>query len=81
MAYAAQTRVPISKTKIDIKELLTKHGATGFGYVTEGDRAMVAFNMSGRRVQLMLGMPPIDDFARTPRNARRTAAAQQSAWE
>ena len=73
-ALAAQTRVPISKTKTDIEELLTKHGAAGFVYVTEGDRAMVAFNMSGRRIQLMLVMPSIDDFARTPRNARRTAA-------
>ena len=81
MPYAAQTRVPISKTKTDIEELLAKHGAAGFGYVTEGDRAMVAFNMSGRRIQLMLVMPSVDDFARTPRKARRTAAAQQSAWE
>ena len=29
----------------------------------------------------MLVMPPIDDYARTPRNARRMAAAQRSAWE
>ena len=36
--------------------------------------------MSGRRVQIML-LPPIDDYARTPRNARRTAAAQRSVWE
>ena len=35
MVYAAQTRVPISKTKTDIEELLARHGAVGFGYVTE----------------------------------------------
>ncbi len=29
----------------------------------------------------MLLMPSIDDYARTPRNSRRTAAAQRSAWE
>ena len=81
MPYAAQTRVPISKTKTDIEDLLSKHGANGFGYVTEGNRALVAFNMAGRRVQIMLVMPSIDDYARTPRNARRTQAAQQSAWE
>ena len=81
MPYAAQSRVPISKTKTDIEELLGKHGAVGFGYVTEGDRAMIAFNMAGRRVQIMLVMPSFDDFARTPRNTRRTSAAQQSAWE
>ena len=81
MPYAARTRVPISRTKTDIEELLAKHGATGFAYATEGDRSMVAFSMSGRRVQIMLVMPPVDDYARTPRNARRTAAAQRSAWE
>ena len=81
MPYASQTRVPIAKTKTDIEEMLVKHGANGFGYITEGDRALVAFNMAGRRVQIMLVMPPIDDYARTPRHARRTAAAQQSAWE
>ena len=81
MAFAAQTKVPISKTKADIEALLAKYGAVGFAYATEGDRSLVAFNMSGRRVQIMLVMPSIDDYARTPRNARRTAAARQAAWE
>ena len=81
MAYAAQTKDPISKTKTDIEELLAKHGATGFAYATEGDRALVAFSMSGRRVQIMLEMPSIDDYAPTPRNSRRTKPAQESAWQ
>ena len=80
MPYAAQTKVPISKTKTDIEELLAKHGASGFAYATEGDRSLVAFSMSGRRVQIMLVMPSIDDFART-RNTKQTAAAQRIAWE
>ena len=81
MTYAAQIRVPISKSKTDIEELQAKHGAMGFAYATEGNRSLVAFNMSGRRVQTIPVMPSIDDYARTPRNARRTAAAQQAAWE
>ena len=80
MPCAARTRVPISRTKTDIEELLAKHGAMGFAYASEGDRSLVAFSMSGRRVQIML-LPSVDDYARTPRNARRTAAAQQYAWE
>ena len=81
MPYAAQTKVSIAQSKTDIEALLAKYGATGFGYATEGDRAMVAFNMEGRRVQLMLVMPSMDDFALTRGNSRRTAAAQESAWE
>ena len=45
MPYAAQTKVSIAQSKTDIEALLARYGATGFGYVTEGDRAMVAFNM------------------------------------
>ena len=43
MPYAVRTRVPISRTKTDIEELLAQHGATGFAYATEGDRSLVAF--------------------------------------
>ena len=78
MPYAARTRVPISRTKTDIEELLARHGAMGFACATEGDRSLAAFSMSGRRVQIMLLMPSTDDYARTPRNVRRTAAAQRS---
>ena len=81
MPYAAQTRVPISRTKTDIEELLGKHGATSFAYATEGDLSLVAFSMSGRRVQITLMMLSIDDYARTAHKARQTAATQRSAWE
>ena len=66
MPYAARTRVPISRTKTDIEELLAQHGATGFAYASEGDRSLVAFSMSGRRVQIMLVMLLIDDYAQPP---------------
>ena len=56
MTYAAQTRVPISKTKTDIEELLAKHGARGFAYATEGDCPLVAFSMCGWPVQIVLVM-------------------------
>ena len=50
MPYAAQTHVLISRTNTDVEELLAKHGANGFACATEGDRSLVAFSMSGRRV-------------------------------
>ena len=81
MPYAAQTSVPISNTKTHIEELLAKHGTAGFGYATKAERSLVACSMSGPRVQIMLGLPSTDDYPRTTRNAKRTSAAQQSAWE
>ena len=79
MPYAAQTRVPISKTETDIEELLARDGATGSTCATEGDRSWVAFSMSGRRVQIMLVIPSTEDYARTVHNVGRTAAAQRAA--
>lgn len=81
MSYGAQTKVPISKSKTDIEELLSTQGATGFAYATGGNRSLVAFSRSGRRVRIMRAMPSIDDFARIPRNSRGTEVAQQTAWD
>ena len=80
-AYAARTTVPIAKSKTDIENLLTQHGATAFAYATEGDSSVIAFAMSDRRVRLELEMPPIDDFARDRAGRKRAPKAQQSAWE
>ena len=81
MPYAARTRVPISRTKTDIEEQLAKHVANGFAYATEGDRSLAAFSMSGRRVQIILLMPLVDDCTSTAHNVRRTSGAQRSVWE
>ena len=50
----ACTRVTASKTETDIEELLAKHGAIALDCSIEGDRLMVAFNISSRRVQIIL---------------------------
>ena len=59
MPYAAQTRVPISRAKTDIEELLAKHGAMGFAYATEGDCSLVSCTQV---VTLIVG-PPSEKFA------------------
>ena len=79
--YAARTTVPIFKTHPEIMELLQKHGADGFGFDYEGDHSTVRFRMSGLYVQITLTMPPLDDFALTPKRIRRTSDGQHRAWE
>ena len=81
MPCAARTGIPVFKTKTDIEALLVTPGATGFAYATKGDSSLVPFSISGRKVQVMLVIPSIDDYARTPHNAGRLAAAQRSMWE
>ena len=49
MPYAARTRVPISRTKTDIEELLAKHGATGFAYALSWQASVQSLPLQDRR--------------------------------
>jgi hypothetical protein len=86
--YAKQTNVPVEKTRTEIERTLMRYGATGFMYGYDGSRAMIAFQMTGRRVRLNLGLPGRGEreFMYKKVNQynygkRRTAAEQEAAWE
>jgi hypothetical protein len=57
MSFAEKTNVPISKTKGEIDGLLRKHKATGFGTFEEIGKAIVVFEMAGRRIRFDLPLP------------------------
>lgn len=83
MAYAATTNVAVSKTKGEIDGLLRKHRATGFGIFEEATRAMLVFEMGGRRIVFHLPLPNQMDkrFIMTERGKTRTDDAAMAAWE
>lgn len=47
--YAAQTSVSTEKTRNEIERTLKRYGADRFAYVSEPDKATIAFEMKGRR--------------------------------
>ncbi len=83
MAYAATTNVAASKTKGEIDGLLRKHKAAGFGIFEEATRAMLVFEMAGRRIVFHLPLPKHMErqFIMTDRGKQRTEAAALAAWE
>ncbi len=83
MAYAATTNVAVSKTKGEIDGLLRKHRAAGFGIFEEASRAMLVFEMAGRRIVFHLPLPNQMDkrFIMTERGKTRTADTAMAAWE
>lgn len=83
MAYAATTNLAVSKTKGEIDGLLRKHRATGFGIFEEATRAMLVFEMAGRRIVFHLPLPKQMDkrFIMTERGKTRTADTAMAAWE
>jgi hypothetical protein len=79
--YAADTSVTPDRSRAEIERTLERYGATGFMYGWNGERAMLAFEMKGRRVQFAVPLPPKASFRITPTGRKRTESAAQTAYE
>ncbi len=87
--YAANTSVSAERSRMDIEKLLAKHKCEGFGYMQEGDQAVVMFRLPDRinertlSIRMVLPLPDRDatEFQWTPaRRKRRTAEQAYEAW-
>ena len=83
MTYAKDTAVPPERTLLDIKAMLEKNGATAFvnGEDLVTRDAYIEFLISGRRVRLIINMPPFDQYQRSPGGRHRNKRDQLAAWE
>ncbi len=61
--YAEGTSVSIARSRDEIERLLVRHKATGFLYGEQGSRAMIAFELEGRRYRMELKYPRLSDFS------------------
>jgi hypothetical protein len=70
--YAANTSVPVARSRVEIEELLERFGASGFGYAREGSRETVGFVYQGKQVRLELTIPiDLPSLARRDQERRR----------
>jgi hypothetical protein len=67
-AYASGTDVSIIRSIGELERLVTKHGATGFGYGRDDGtaRTRVVFRIADRMVRFDVTKPSLDEFRRTP---------------
>ncbi|SRR5579884_3610523 len=83
--FAEGTSVSIAKSRAEIEELLARHNATGFLYGEQGDRAMIAFELAGRRYRMELHYLPLEEFAWAKVNQyqekQRTPTQMKAAYE
>lgn len=81
--YAESTSVSSDKSRAEIERTLSRYGATSFMYGWQQDRAVVAFEMQGRRVRFLLPMPDRADreFTLTPTGKKRSETQAQAAYE
>lgn len=73
MAYAEKTTVPVSKTRIEIEELIRKHGAGQFISGYSGNKVMIGFTAAGRQVRFRVDIPD-------GKNQRDTEQLERQRW-
>ncbi len=57
MAFAEKTKVPAERSKSEIRKILLKYKATGFVFGEGNNKALVQFEMNGRRIKFVMPMP------------------------
>jgi hypothetical protein len=79
--YASETSVPVDRSKAEIERTLHRYGATGFLYGTKHAKAMIAFEVEGRHVRIMLPLPTHsdDDIQKDGRGHRRNQVERERA--
>lgn len=60
MRYAAETTVPVERSRAEIEHTLARYGATRFAYATEQHRAQIVFEVNNRRVRFIVPLPDRD---------------------
>lgn len=84
MRFAENTSVSVEKSKAEIERILLRYGASGFGSLWSGSKAVIMFEMRGKRIKFELPLPDRQDekFWRTPtRNIRRSQEDAHKEWE
>lgn len=82
--YAERTEVSSDRSRSEIERTLVRYGATSFAYGWEQGRAVVAFEMKGRRIRFLLPLPDRNDkqFLYTPeKKLLRSREQADAAWE
>lgn len=71
--YAAATKVPADRSRLEIEQVLKRYGATHFGYATMPGVVMLAFESKGRRVRFKVPVPDPEKHSQAHRQKWRAA--------
>ncbi len=69
--FAAQTRVSVEQTRVEIERTLSRYGATAFGYVSKPGCAVIAFEPAQRHIKITVPLPAIDGTLEERRRQRK----------
>lgn len=73
--FAQHTLVTEGASRAEIEATLKRYGASRFGYMTDDERATVAFELKDRRIRMSIAIPQRKDFYRTESGLHRANSA------
>lgn len=81
--YAETTTVPSERSRAEIESTLRRYGANAFSYGWDNSRAVIMFEMAGRRVRFDMPMPDhaAPEFTETPTGRPRSLKQAKDAYE
>jgi len=79
--YAAETEVPIERSKRQIEVLLQEHGAEAYHAGWDSERDVIEFGWEGKQIRFVLRRPVKSAFAVSERGYSRSPRDQQRALE
>lgn len=57
MSYAENTKVSVSRSQEEIRKILSKYKASAMAFAESKEKAMIQFEMNGKRVKFVLPLP------------------------
>lgn len=81
--FAADTDVPVERSRSEIEGLITRYGATSTAFMTSPGRALIMFEADSRRIVFELPLPELMDekYKKDGRGSVRTPEKRHIAWE
>lgn len=79
--YARETTVDPGRSRAEIEKTISRYGAGSFGYITDGDKAQIAFQANGRRIRMAITMPPLGLFATNKSGKKVAPKAMEAAHQ
>lgn len=60
MRFAANTSVPVERTRQEVEQTLARYGATAFGYLAIQGKAVIMFEAKERKIKITVPLPSGD---------------------
>jgi hypothetical protein len=81
MKYAENTQVSSERSRNEIERILTRYGASAFGYGWQNSSATIMFQMNHKQIRFIIHLPDKEQFKKTETGRLRKPTAIHESYE